>query len=90
MVGSITAQQSPLTPIQMLWVRSLPFLPLIAFLIRVALQVNLVMDTFASLALATESPTEKLLDRRPYGRDDPIITRKMSAVLCVSSAPLRC
>jgi P-type Ca2+ transporter type 2B len=27
------------------------------------LWLNLIMDTFASLALATEPPTEKLLDR---------------------------
>lgn len=41
------------------------------------LWVNLIMDTFASLALATEAPTEKLLDRPPYGRTEPVITRKM-------------
>ncbi|XP_043859799.1 plasma membrane calcium-transporting ATPase 4 [Dromiciops gliroides] len=39
------------------------------------LWVNLIMDTFASLALATEPPTEELLLRRPYGRDKPLISR---------------
>jgi magnesium-transporting ATPase (P-type) len=32
------------------------------------LWVNLIMDTFASLALATEPPTEKLLERKPHNR----------------------
>uniref|UniRef100_A0A8C4QET4 Calcium-transporting ATPase n=1 Tax=Eptatretus burgeri TaxID=7764 RepID=A0A8C4QET4_EPTBU len=41
------------------------------------LWVNLIMDTFASLALATEPPTEALLLRRPYGRDKPLISRTM-------------
>jgi len=34
------------------------------------LWINLIMDSFASLALATESPTEKLLDRMPHSRND--------------------
>uniref|UniRef100_A0A8D2B3H7 Calcium-transporting ATPase n=1 Tax=Sciurus vulgaris TaxID=55149 RepID=A0A8D2B3H7_SCIVU len=41
------------------------------------LWVNLIMDTFASLALATEPPTESLLKRRPYGRNKPLISRTM-------------
>ncbi|KAL6063492.1 plasma membrane calcium [Balamuthia mandrillaris] len=41
------------------------------------LWVNLIMDTMAALALATESPTEELLDRKPYGKNDPLITRTM-------------
>ncbi|XP_077002454.1 plasma membrane calcium-transporting ATPase 3 isoform X8 [Tamandua tetradactyla] len=41
------------------------------------LWVNLIMDTFASLALATEPPTEALLLRKPYGRDKPLISRTM-------------
>ena len=35
------------------------------------------MDTLASLALATEPPTEDLLDRKPHGRDDYIISKTM-------------
>lgn len=35
------------------------------------------MDTFASLALATEPPTESLLLRKPYGRNKPLISRTM-------------
>ncbi|XP_037624639.1 plasma membrane calcium-transporting ATPase 1-like isoform X1 [Sebastes umbrosus] len=41
------------------------------------LWVNLIMDTFASLALATEPPTEALLLREPYGRKKPLISRTM-------------
>ncbi|XP_066117740.1 plasma membrane calcium-transporting ATPase 4 isoform X1 [Saccopteryx bilineata] len=41
------------------------------------LWVNLIMDTFASLALATEPPTDSLLMRRPYGRNKPLISRTM-------------
>lgn len=41
------------------------------------LWINLIMDTLASLALATESPTEELLDRKPYGRKKSLISRTM-------------
>lgn len=41
------------------------------------LWVNLIMDTLASLALATEPPTEDLLNRKPYGRTKPLISRTM-------------
>ncbi|EAR94179.2 calcium-translocating P-type ATPase, PMCA-type protein (macronuclear) [Tetrahymena thermophila SB210] len=41
------------------------------------LWVNLIMDTFASLALATEPPQQKLLLRPPHSRNDYIISRKM-------------
>nr|XP_041632649.1 plasma membrane calcium-transporting ATPase 2-like isoform X1 [Drosophila kikkawai]XP_041632650.1 plasma membrane calcium-transporting ATPase 2-like isoform X1 [Drosophila kikkawai]XP_041632651.1 plasma membrane calcium-transporting ATPase 2-like isoform X1 [Drosophila kikkawai] len=41
------------------------------------LWVNLIMDTLASLALATEPPTPDLLLRKPYGRTKPLISRTM-------------
>uniref|UniRef100_A0A914MHA5 Calcium-transporting ATPase n=1 Tax=Meloidogyne incognita TaxID=6306 RepID=A0A914MHA5_MELIC len=41
------------------------------------LWVNLIMDTLASLALATEMPTEDLLKRKPYGRTKSLISRTM-------------
>jgi magnesium-transporting ATPase (P-type) len=41
------------------------------------LWVNLIMDSFASLALATEPPTDKLLERKPYPMDSKIITPMM-------------
>jgi len=33
------------------------------------LWVNLIMDTMAALALATEPPSRALLNRKPYGQD---------------------
>eukprot|EP00743_Colponemidia_sp_Colp-15_P000130 GILK01000149.1.p1 GENE.GILK01000149.1~~GILK01000149.1.p1 ORF type:complete len:1077 (+),score=234.49 GILK01000149.1:103-3333(+) len=41
------------------------------------LWVNLIMDTFASLALATESPTDELLRRKPYSRGEYLVTPTM-------------
>ncbi|GAM20513.1 hypothetical protein SAMD00019534_036880, partial [Acytostelium subglobosum LB1] len=41
------------------------------------LWVNLIMDTLAALALATEPPTPELLDRPPTGKNAPLITRGM-------------
>lgn len=38
------------------------------------LWVNLIMDTLAALALASEPPTEELLKRKPYGRNKPILS----------------
>ena len=48
-LGAAVLKESPLNPIQMLW-------------------VNLIMDTLAALALATEPPTDELLKRKPYSR----------------------
>jgi Ca2+ transporting ATPase len=41
------------------------------------LWVNLIMDSLASLALATERPSEALLDRAPYGKRRPLISKVM-------------
>jgi len=41
------------------------------------LWVNLIMDSLAALALATELPTPDLLRRRPYGKGDSLISRHM-------------
>lgn len=41
------------------------------------LWVNLIMDTFAALALATDPPTEALLNRRPERKSDDLINRDM-------------
>jgi len=53
--GAVFIKNSPLTPIQMLW-------------------INLIMDTLAALALATEAPKNELLQRMPYSRHENIIT----------------
>jgi len=41
------------------------------------LWINLVMDTLAALALATEPPSDELLERRPINKNDYIITLTM-------------
>lgn len=41
------------------------------------LWVNLVMDSVASLILATDSPTDQLLSEPPYKKDDYIVTKIM-------------
>jgi len=41
------------------------------------LWVNLIMDTFGALALATEDPTADLLNRKPYGRFDKLVNAHM-------------
>ena len=41
------------------------------------LWVNLIMDTMGALALATEAPTDDLMDRDPVGRSEPLITNIM-------------
>lgn len=57
-IGACILRESPLQPIQLLW-------------------VNLIMDSLGSLALATEPPQDKLLQRAPQSRDEYIISRKM-------------
>lgn len=57
-LGAVIIKESPLTPVQMLW-------------------VNLIMDTLAALALATEPPSDDLLLRMPYSRKEEIITPLM-------------
>ena len=41
------------------------------------LWVNLIMDSFAALALATEPPSEHLMQEKPSKRDAPLITLPM-------------
>ncbi|QPG74189.1 hypothetical protein FOA43_001513 [Brettanomyces nanus] len=41
------------------------------------LWVNLIMDTLAALALATDKPDEDVLNRKPMGRNAPLITTSM-------------
>ncbi len=37
-------------------------------------RVNLIMDSLASLALATEAPTDAVLDLPPYAPSQPLLT----------------
>lgn len=57
-IGAVIGKESPLQPIQLLW-------------------VNLIMDSLASLALATELPKPELLKRPPQNRSDYIVSRRM-------------
>jgi len=41
------------------------------------LWVNLLMDSLASLSLATEKPSNELLNRRPYKLTQPLISGTM-------------
>jgi magnesium-transporting ATPase (P-type) len=41
------------------------------------LWVNMIMDTFAALALATEPPHERLLLKPPHDRDSYIVTKRI-------------
>jgi Ca2+ transporting ATPase len=65
-LGAVVIKESPLTPIQMLW-------------------VNLIMDTLAALALATEPPSNDLLNRMPYSRSEHIINSQMWRGIVLSS-----
>jgi magnesium-transporting ATPase (P-type) len=41
------------------------------------LWINLLMDSLASLALSTETPDDSLLDRKPYSRNKPLLSKTM-------------
>ncbi|XP_074306718.1 calcium-transporting ATPase 4, plasma membrane-type-like isoform X2 [Silene latifolia] len=41
------------------------------------LWINLIQDTFAALALATEPPTDAVMKRPPHGRDASLISKAM-------------
>jgi P-type Ca2+ transporter type 2C len=45
------------------------------------LWINLLMDTFAALALATEPPNDAVLTRKPRAVNDFIVTRKMAKLI---------
>ena len=50
------------------------------------LWVNLIMDSLAALALATEAPTKHLLEQLPHGRNEPLINSKMAKHILVQGA----
>ncbi|GET86065.1 vacuolar-type ca2+-ATPase, putative [Leishmania tarentolae] len=45
------------------------------------LWVNLIMDTLAALALATEQPSEDCLQRQPIHRKAPLVSRRMQMTI---------
>ncbi len=50
------------------------------------LWVNLIMDTLGALALATELPTPDMLLRKPYGRNDFLVSGQMWRNILIQSA----
>jgi len=50
------------------------------------LWVNLIMDTLAALALGTETPTPDLLDRKPYGSKERLISPIMIRNIVVQAS----
>eukprot|EP00026_Physarum_polycephalum_P012388 Phypoly_transcript_12688.p1 GENE.Phypoly_transcript_12688~~Phypoly_transcript_12688.p1 ORF type:complete len:367 (+),score=69.68 Phypoly_transcript_12688:1-1101(+) len=49
------------------------------------LWVNLIMDSLAALALGTETPTPDLLDRKPYGAKEKLISPIMARNIAVQA-----
>jgi Ca2+-transporting ATPase len=49
------------------------------------LWINIIMDTFAALALATDPATRRLLDRRPDRRTAPLFTLEMTKMIFFQS-----
>lgn len=86
-IGACAEDESPLRPVQMLWVKyeNTRTLDPVRMLSLTDLR-SLIMDTLAALALATERPTDALLQRKPHGRYDPLITRKMWRFILGSAA----
>jgi P-type Ca2+ transporter type 2C len=41
------------------------------------LWVNMIMDSMGALALATEPPSDKLMERKPFGRTAPLVNKEM-------------
>ncbi|XQJ24823.1 vacuolar-type Ca2+-ATPase, putative [Leishmania guyanensis] len=50
------------------------------------LWVNLIMDTLAALALATEEPSEECLKRQPIHRKAPLVSRRMHMTIFMAAA----
>jgi len=79
-LGSAVFQESPLAAVQMLWVSHPP--PRVKAVSRpylgyISAQVNLIMDSLASLALATEPPSPELMKRPPVNRSASLVTRQV-------------
>jgi len=51
------------------------------------LWVNLIMDTFAALALATDPPTRSILNRHPQRKSAPLISLNMWKMIVGQVSP---
>jgi Ca2+-transporting ATPase len=49
------------------------------------LWINIIMDTFAAIALCTEPPRERSMRRKPIKRDDSIITPAMGVTILLTA-----
>lgn len=49
------------------------------------LWVNLIMDTFAAMALATDPPPPSILDRKPNPKSAPLVSLTMWKMIIVQS-----
>ncbi len=56
------------------------------FTVLQLLWINVIMDTFAAIALCSEPPRPGLMSTRPKRRDDNIITRAMAGNILVTAA----
>ena len=56
------------------------------FTIIQLLWINIVMDSFAALALCSEAPHPALMNRRPVPRDDPVITPYMLRAILITAS----
>ena len=65
-----------LTVVTSIWSTFTPnnYIPYAVFSAVQLLWVNMIMDTFAALALATDPPSESLLNRRPDKKSDPLLS----------------
>eukprot|EP00892_Ulva_mutabilis_P012339 jgi/Ulvmu1/9478/UM052_0047.1 len=61
--GVLTTGESPLSPVQMLW-------------------INMIMDSLASVALATEAPSDAMLRLRPFSSATPLLTPSCVKHIC--------
>jgi len=56
------------------------------FTVLQLLWINVIMDTFAAIALCSEPPRENLMHKPPKRRDERILTRSMVANILVTAA----
>ncbi len=56
------------------------------FTVLQLLWINVIMDTFAAIALCSEPPREGLMRKRPKRRDENILTREMLVTIFMTAA----
>jgi Ca2+ transporting ATPase len=68
LIDAVLIRQETFTSVQMLWVKYILYKNNVK-------KINLIMDSLASLALATEPPSPDLIDKKPHNRNDKILTK---------------